>query len=169
MPNKQTTVSDQKSVLRAATLGFVAGLRSQIPLSALTTAAQNGRFAAHTDSPLRYLQARWTGPILSAMAVGEIVADKLPFVPSRIEPAPLAGREIIGGIAGMAVFTNDGRSLPLGLAIGAAGAAAGSFGGYYARSFLSKRTGLPDLIWAITEDVFAIGLGRLAVHHYLRS
>jgi uncharacterized membrane protein len=169
MTKASPSTSEQKNAFSAATLGFVAGLRSQVPLSALAKAAKDGDFADHADGPLKFLHSHWIIPITMTMAAGEMVADKLPFVPSRIKPLPLAGRGLLGGVAGAAVFKNAGRSIPLGLAIGASGAVAGSFGGYYARSFLSKRTGLPDLVWAVAEDALAIGLGRLAVHRYLAS
>ena len=155
--------------LSAATLGFVAGLRSQVPISALARAAKNGDFADQADGPLQYLHSPWTSPVTDVMAVGEMVADKLPFIPSRIKPLPLAGRGFIGGVAGAAIFKNAHKSIPMGLLIGVAAATAGSFAGYHARSFLTKRTGLPDLVFAVAEDALAIGLGRLAVKRYLGS
>lgn len=161
------TDSGDGLALNAATLGFVAGLRSQVPISALTRAATNGDFAARADGPLQYLHSPWAGPVTEVMAVGEMVADKLPFVPSRIKPLPLAGRGFIGGVAGAALFKNAHKSIPVGLLIGAAAATAGSFAGYHARSFLTKRTGLPDFVFAIAEDAVAIGLGRLAVKRYM--
>ncbi len=153
--------------MSAATLGFVAGLRTQVPISALAKAAKNGDFAARADGPLQYLHSPWTGPVTDVMAVGEFIADKLPFVPSRIKPLPLAGRGFIGGVAGAAIFKNAHRSIPMGLLIGAAAATAGSFAGYHARSFLANRTGLPDLVFALAEDAVAIGLGRLAIKRYI--
>ena len=47
--------------------------------------------------------------------------------------------------------------------------APGTFGGYYVRAFLTKRTGLPDLVCAVAEDALAIGLGTFAVNRFLRS
>ncbi|MGA7671881.1 MAG: DUF4126 family protein [Nitrolancea sp.] len=167
MPHHNGSESGDGLALNAAALGFVAGLRSQVPISALAKAAKKGDFADRADGPLQYLHSPWTGPVTGAMAVGEIVADKLPFVPSRIKPLPLAGRGFIGGVAGAAIFKNAHRSIPMGLIIGAAAATAGSFAGYHARSFLTKRTGLPGIVFAVVEDALAIGMSRLAVKRYL--
>ncbi len=169
MNHQRLDESRKTSGLSAATLGFVAGLRSQLPLAILANAAKKGSFAEGTGSPLRFLRSRWALPVFDVLAIGEITADKTPFVPNRIDPGPLAGREVIGGLAGAAIFKNAGRPLVAGLAIGMACAAAGSFSGYHARSFLHRRTGLPDVVWAVAEDALALGLGTLAIRRFVES
>ncbi len=169
MPNRNTNTSHTRAIWSAAALGLVAGMRSQLPLAMLANAANSGQFASGNDGVLSHLRSKWAPVVFDTLAAGEIAADKMPFVPSRIGAGPLAGREMTGGLAGAAIFRNAGRSMPAGLVLGMAGAAAGSFGGYYARSFLSKRTGLPDLVWAVAEDALAIGLGTFAVKRFLRS
>jgi uncharacterized membrane protein len=46
--------------------------------------------------------------------------------------------------------------------LGAIGAVAGSYGGYYARSGIETATGLPDLPVALGEDTVALTLGLAA-------
>jgi uncharacterized membrane protein len=47
----------------------------------------------------------------------------------------------------------------LGIALGALGAVAGTFGGYHARHGLVTGLKVPDLAIAIPEDIVAVGLG----------
>ena len=110
------------SVVRAmaAGLGFVAGLRSQLPFALLATAANGGQFARTSSKPLALLRSRGALVVLALAANGEIVADKLPFTPKRIGRAPLAGRLLCGGIVGTAICGEAGQSAALGAILGAA-------------------------------------------------
>ncbi|HEV2107695.1 MAG TPA: DUF4126 family protein [Thermomicrobiales bacterium] len=148
---------------QALALGIVAGMRSQMPLALLAVAAdRHSRFAGPgrawdlLDSP--------KAPILTGLlALGEVVGDKLPATPSRLEPVPLAGRLLFGSVAGAVVVgqSRDGRWR--GAALGAAGAVIGAYGGYHARAALREATGVPDPVWGAVEDVIALGLGVLAL------
>ena len=153
----------------AATLGFITGLRSQLPFALLATAANRGRFARTSGKPFSLLRSRGALVALTLAANGELIADKLPFTPSRISRVPLAGRLVIGGAIGTAVFREARQSATIGALVGAAGAGAGSFAGYYARRSLVKATGFPDFIWAATEDALALSMGMLAIRQYFRK
>lgn len=147
----------------AATLGFVTGLRSQLPLALLTLSANRGAFAARAPRPLSLLRSRRTLAVTTLAALGELVADKLPSTPSRLKPGPLGGRLAIGTIVGAAVSREAGLPAGAGALLGAAGAAAGSFAGYHARTYLGRATGLRDAVWAVAEDATALALGSLAL------
>ena len=95
-------------------------------------------------------------------ALGEIAVDKLPFLPNRIDPAPLGARVFIGALAGSILSRQLGGQATLGATCGAVGALAGSYAGYHARTYLSRSTSIPDPAWAVVEDVTAVGLGYLA-------
>ena len=118
----------------AATLaGFACGLRTF-----------SGPLVLARRAPVR--------AFLAFAAAGELVGDKLPSVPSRTAPGPLALRVAAGAFCGH-VFA--GRA---GLVAGAAGAAAGSFAGQRARGLLTERTGRPDAVFAVAEDTVAYAL-----------
>jgi len=153
----------------AASLGFITGLRSQLPFALLATAANRGRFARTSGKPFSLLRSRRALVALTLAANGELIADKLPFTPSRIGRVPLAGRLVIGAAVGSAVFHEARESAPLGGVVGAAAAGVGSFAGYYARRSLVKATGFPDFVWATTEDALALGLGLLTIRHYFKK
>lgn len=154
-----TSVFPLKVAAGAAGLGFVAGLRSQLPFALLAAAANQGRFAAGAAGPLALLRSRNTVIGLGLSAAGEMVGDKLPMTPSRLDPLPLAGRIGIGGAAGAAVAREAGRAVGLGAGLGAAAAALGAFGGYRLRAAAAEATGLPDPLVAVVEDALAIGIG----------
>jgi uncharacterized membrane protein len=64
--------------------------------------------------------------LLVAAAIGELIADKLPWVPSRTEPLPFLGR-VTGGIVCGGVAAG-----PIGALAGAATATATTIAGYQA-------------------------------------
>jgi uncharacterized membrane protein len=82
----------------------------------------------------------------SALALGELVADKLPFIPSRTSPGPLFGRVVLGALSGATLCAATGGSLASGAILGGAGGAIGAFAGYQARARL-VRPSLPD--WGV--------------------
>jgi uncharacterized membrane protein len=148
---------------RCAGLGVVAGMRSQLPFALLAVAANRGDFAAGAGRPLSWLRSRRALAGLGLAAGGELIGDKLPKTPSRLEPVPLAGRLAIGGAAGAALARQGDWSLGLGAGLGSAGAALGAYAGYHLRALAGQKTGLPDPVWAVVEDVVAVALGASAV------
>ncbi|MGH2558954.1 MAG: DUF4126 family protein [Thermomicrobiales bacterium] len=152
-------MNDAGTYARAAALGFVAGLRSQTPLALLAGAARRGEIAESVLPPVGWLRDRRIASALTFSAAAEIVFDKLPFLPSRLSPGPLVGRMLFGGLSGGVVARLDGQSVPVGVTLGAAGAVAGSYGGYHARAWVGRETGLPDALVAVGEDVIAVGVG----------
>lgn len=162
------TVPAAKTYVRAAGLGIVAGMRSMMPFALLALAARRGTFARDAGRPLSILRGRAVLPVAAFAAAGELVADKLPMTPSRIDPGPLSGRIVLGALAGAAICREARRSAIAGALLGGAGAAGGSFGGYHARKALGRATRLPDPLWAVAEDALAVSLGLLTLRPYSR-
>lgn len=102
---------------------------------------------------------------MQAGAVGEMIGDKLPMTPSRIAPQPLGGRIAFGAFAGAAIGSEyrSGSAIVAGAALGGAGALAGSYGGYHARTWVTSTFDLPDLPVALAEDTLSIGIATRAV------
>ncbi len=161
--------SARRTQLTSGTLGFVAGLRSQLPLTLLAVAANGGRFARTADGPLSLLRSRGTLAVLALASNGEMIGDKLPFTPSRISRPSIYGRLLVGGIAGAIVAREARQSTALGALIGIAGAVAGSYAGYSARHTLVNVTGFPDFVWAVSEDALALGLGLALIRPYFKK
>jgi uncharacterized membrane protein len=160
MPDSSPTTA---AYPRAALLGAVAGLRTQLPFALLARAAGRGELPGLVRGPFGFLRTRAARLGFGAAAIGEVIADKTPYVPNRIAPGPLAGRLVCGGLAGAVLARGRDRPISLGFALGAAGAVGGSFAGFYARRTLDRATGLPDAVWAVAEDLTALALARFAL------
>jgi uncharacterized membrane protein len=134
-----------------------------MPFAALSAAASRGDFAKDGTGVLGLFRGRAARLGTGLAAVGEAIADKTPYVPSRIEPAPLAGRIAAGGFAGALFAKGNGRPLVPGALIGALASAGGSFAGYAYRTKIGPKIGLPDPLVAIVEDIAAFTIATRAV------
>jgi uncharacterized membrane protein len=147
---------------RAALLGVVTGMRSQVPGALLAWRRSRGQLPHDVAGPGGVLRRRTTLPLTLLAAAGEMVGDKLPTTPGRLEDGPFLGRVALGAGAGSGVAAAFGRSRIAGAPLGAAGAAAGSVAGYRLRVAAVARTGVPDTAWGLLEDALAVALGLLA-------
>ena len=136
-------------------IGAVAGLRSLTAPAAVSWAARLG-WLPLAGTSLAFLGFAATPYILTVLAVGELVNDKLPRTPSRKAPAPFIARLVTGALCGAALGA-AGHALLGGLVAGALGAVVGTLGGFEFRSRLVSAFGGNDLPVALLEDAVAIG------------
>lgn len=148
------------TALLAALIGIVAGLRTMTAPAAVSWAAALG-WLDLTGSPLAFLGYSWTPLIVTALAMLELVGDKLPTTPSRKVPMQFGARIISGTAAGAALGIAAG-SLPIGLLAGLVGAVIGTLGGAALRGRLAAALGR-DLPAALIEDAVAIVAAVLIV------
>jgi len=100
--------------------------------------------------------------IFSVLAIAELIGDKLPTTPKRTALAPLLARIVSGGLCGACLCASGGQALSLGAILGGIGALIGAFCGYEIRRQLTS-LGLKDFVFAIGEDIIAIGLAFFIV------
>jgi uncharacterized membrane protein len=151
------TLMMTRPAIRAAAfgIGVVAGLRSLTAPAIVAWAAE--RKYLRPRFPLAGLLTHKLSRKMIKLAAGELLADKLPFTPKRINAGPLAARIASGAACGAALsYALEGDWQP-GAMLGAAGATAGAFGGYYARKSLSRSNS--PLAVALLEDAVAVGSG----------
>lgn len=156
--------STRSIAARALLLGISAGMRSITPLGTLAALQQDApRHASWKDWPV--LRSRFGRTVLELMWVGELIADKLPTIPPRINRGPLTVRILMGTLAGVAIGTEGKGTMPkvAGGFAGVAGAIAGAYGGYTARTWLAEKTDVPDLPVALAADVAAMAIARKGV------
>ena len=115
------------------------------------------------DSPLSFMGSTAAVVVFTLGALGELVADKLPFTPSRTKPVGLISRILLGGLAGGVLAASGSQPIALGAVLGAAGGIVGAFGGYEARKRLVRALHVPDFVVALAEDAVAIGGGLFVV------
>ena len=104
---------------------------------------------------------RNTNLVAAAAAVGELVADKTPYIGSRLDAGPLAGRVIAGALCGARVATQNGGSTAVGLAVGGAAAYASAHFFYHLRRTTTD-AGIPDIAFAVAEDAAALAIASRA-------
>ncbi len=145
--------------------GVIAGLRSLTAPALVCWAARWG-WLTLGESPLKFMEAPAAAYIFTALAVGELLADKLPSTPDRRKLPSLLFRLITGGASGAALCVSAGESIYIGAALGALGAVAGAYGGYAVRHRLVTNLKAPDVAIALLEDAIAIGGGLLIVSRF---
>lgn len=150
-------------VLLALLIGVVAGLRS---LTAPAVVAWAAAPAVLGWLDLSHTWASWLGNtitvvILTILAIGELVTDKLPKTPARTSPPAFGARLVMGGLAGAALGAWPHWTFTA-LGAGVIGAVLGTLGGYQARKRLVAARNGRDLPIALLEDAVAI-LGAIAI------
>jgi len=141
----ERVTSEAVFIGHAVLIGIVAGLRSLIAPTAV----------AYARGSLWWI-------LFAALAVGELIGDKLPRLPARTIPAALLFRCVAGG-ASAYFLVGNGLGGFLAAACGVAGALIGAYGGYALRRALTRPGRLPDLPVAIGEDILTIALAIVAV------
>jgi uncharacterized membrane protein len=142
-------------LLCAFLVGIVSGLRAFTPPAVASWFARSGSLAV-ASSPLAFMGFKYTAIVFTALALFEIVNDKLPKTPSRKTPPQFIARILSGALTGGTIGAAGG-SLLLGIFLGAIGAVLGTLGGAAMRAKLAAAFGR-DLPAALLEDVMAIGL-----------
>jgi uncharacterized membrane protein len=144
----------------ALILGVVSGLRTMMAPAAVSWAAKLGMLAV-AGTPMAFMGFKYTPIILTVLALGELISDKLPKTPSRKTPPQFIARILSGSLVGATVGAGSG-SLLLGLLAGAIGAVVGTLGGAAVRGRLATAFG-KDFPAALLEDVVAIVLSVVVV------
>lgn len=135
-------------------IGVFAGLRSLTPPALVAWAASLGWLGL--EPPLSFIGSLPSVMILTLLAVGELVADKLPRTPKRTAAPGLIARMLTGGVAGACVAVGSAQAALPGAVLGVAGALVGAFVGYHVRSRLVQRLGIQDIYVALVEDLVAV-------------
>lgn len=138
----------------ALLIGIIAGLRTFTAPTAVAWAAHVGWLSLQ-ETPFAFLGTSAATYIFTALAIAELVTDKLPKTPSRKVPVSFAARLISGAFCGAAIGVAGG-SLAGGLIVGLVGTVIGTLGGHAARIRLGIALG-KDLPAALIEDLVAVG------------
>jgi uncharacterized membrane protein len=141
-------------------IGVIAGLRSMTAPAAVSWGARL-HWLHLENTRLAFLGFAATPYILSVLAIGELIADKLPNTPSRKAAIGFGARIVSGAVCGAALGGWVG-----GMLAGVIGAIVGTLGGYEFRVRLVRAIGGKDLPIALLEDAIAIGGAFLIVSRF---
>lgn len=147
------------NLLANLAFGIIGGMRSMSGPAATTLAISRGALQV-AGTPLAFLGSKSAPWIFGALAVGELVADKLPFIPDRKSPPAFTARIVSGALSGAACMAENDEPI-VGAVTGALAAVAGTLGGSALRSSLAEAFG-HDLPAAVLEDAIVLSLAALA-------
>jgi uncharacterized membrane protein len=101
--------------------------------------------------------------VLALCALGELVADKMPWVGDRIKAGPLGARIVTGALSGAAAAQLAHVDGWKGGIVGAVGAVIGAFAFYHLRQRVDRATGIRDPYVGAAEDVVALAIVATAL------
>ena len=142
-----------------ALLAAASGARSMIGVAAVARTNALSTKGIEGSAPVRRIARRLDRQIANvatAMAGFELMADKAPHIPARINPGPLFARVAAGAVVGASVARMEGldrRSAAIGGAVVSFAAAHAS---YRLRALLAKR--VPGFVAGLLEDVLIVGV-----------
>ena len=151
-------MDDARTLPLAAGLGAIAGMRT---FSAPLTLSRAVRVDALdlAGTPLSFLGSANGAHITAALALGEAIADKTPYIPNRTSTPALLGRFLSGAFAGASIAKARHGKWLAGALIGGAAAIGATFAAYELRKRAGQATDIPDLVFALVEDAIVIGSG----------
>ncbi len=155
-------MTDAQVYAESAVMGAVAGLRSMSSPAIVSQFVRSGLLPIG-HSPISFLNRSATAKTMAALALGELVADKLPFMPKRTKAPSVIARGVTGGLSGAAICSSKRKSVLAGALIGAAAAIGATYGAYQLRRWAGKKFHTADPIIAIVEDVVVAGCGMLVL------
>jgi uncharacterized membrane protein len=138
-------------------IGFITGLRSMTGPAVIAWAVRLGWL--HPMGALSFVGHTWAVALFTLLAIGELIADKLPGTPNRTGAVGLSGRILAAAFCGAVLAAAIPHSLWWGMTVTAITAVIGAFAGFRMRRYLTKEQGLPDFAVAVAEDIFAIAVG----------
>jgi uncharacterized membrane protein len=146
--------------ISAASIGAVSGLRSMSGPAVVAQAARSHRIDLR-GTPLAWLGSGHALRTSALLAVGELVVDKLPSTPDRLNPASLIVRTLSGALCGYAICGRESSKLEKwgSALVGATAALAASWAG----SSFRRNTKLPKIAAALAEDAVAMAAGAAMV------
>ncbi len=140
-------------------LAALSGMRTMSAPAFLSNYLKDHRSRRLKRTRLGFMQSDKTATILSLLAAGELVGDKLPKTPNRIIPGALVGRGLSGALVGATLFMANRRNGWEGAVIGLGTALASTYISFYVRKQLATRTIIPDTVLGALEDGIVVQSG----------
>jgi uncharacterized membrane protein len=158
------------AVAPAVLLGLATGSRSMLGIATVATMPARASRGSHDPRAPRRWIAKAGPPVLGLAAATELVLDKLPNTPSRLQPPGFVARVVLGAAAAAAAGRrrpqrSERSELTILAGVGAASAVLSTLAGAQWRRYASRRWGR-DLPGALVEDASALlcaGMARWSI------
>ena len=109
---------------------------------------------------LATMQSPRTAKVFTALAIGEMIGDKLPGAADRISTPALVGRALSGALVGATLFARQRNNPWQGATVGVLSAMVGAYATFHLRKRLGEATPLSDPIWGGLEDLLVVKAGH---------
>lgn len=139
--------------------GVLAGMRTSSGPVIASQILSHNKSKKIDRSALNFIRSNAVANTLKVIALGELIIDKLPSAPNRINPAGIAFRCVSGALAGAGIFKASGGNPALGAILGGTAAIASTYGSFYLRRVTVSRSGIIDPLIGAIEDALVIGAG----------
>lgn len=148
-----------QSLIKSFGIGVVAGMRSMMAPALLSRKLGRTLPTQQPGTLPQYLAQPTTTGVLTVLAGGEVIGDKLPNAPNRTSPPAFIARIASGSTCGAVISEVEDQPAPYGAVAGGLGAVVGTLLFFNLRRWLDHDLGLPDTVGAVAEDALAIGGG----------
>ncbi|SDZ38103.1 Uncharacterized membrane protein [Micromonospora pattaloongensis] len=146
------------TAMRAAVLGGATGARSMTGLAGVALTTRPDRAPGWVGR----LGNRWGRGVTATAALGEMLADKSPRIPSRLSPPVLAERITVGAVSAAALARRDGGRPAVAVLLAVAGVVGMSVVGARWRAYAQQRGRTTAAAAALVEDLAAVVLAAAA-------
>lgn len=140
-------------------IGTLAGMRTSSAPAITSQILSHHHSRLLENSPLSFMQSKLVANTLTLLTLGEVIGDKLPSTPNRVEPASVAFRCLSGALAGASIYKATGGNVLVGILLGSATAAASTYLSFLVRKTTVEKTKLFDPIIGAIEDALVVGAG----------
>jgi uncharacterized membrane protein len=149
------------SYLHAVEMGAVAGMRSMAAPAMVSDRLSRADGHAPEEGIIGFLADPAVAKGLKALAAGEMLADKTPWIPDRTASISLVGRGMAGALVGAALCARrDGCRPEVGALLGMASALAATYAAFHLRRALARELHVPDPVLGAVEDALVVAAGR---------
>jgi uncharacterized membrane protein len=145
-----------RDILVAAGLGALAGVRAALP-NALLGRASNRRRSSRRGKVGGLLGAGLGERVLTVAGLAELIGDKLPGIPARVDISPRVARIGSGGLAAALLGHRRPKDMALLALVGGATAALSTVLSYRLRERAISRWGMSSAGSGLLEDVLVLG------------
>jgi uncharacterized membrane protein len=142
---------------QVAGLGVLAGMRTTSAPTIVSHILSHHQSRRFSKSPLGFMQSDRVATTLKIFAIGELIADKLPSTPNRIKPFALVARCLSGALAGASIYKASGNNTFTGALVGSTAAFVSTFGSYFLRKSIVRKTHVFDPLIGALEDSLVFG------------
>ncbi len=148
----------KKFLLKSILIGTIAGMRSMSAPALIGNIVSDKAFFGIGNRRLKFLKNSNVYAAMNVLALGEMLADKLPNAPDRIDAPLLTARAISGAACGAAISMLENENKLTGAIIGGAAAIASTFVFFKLRTKADEILKLPDTAVALAEDAVVFGV-----------